>query len=133
MVSWWKGVRIATACSLTTLLSVPQNLVAQTHVVSRAELQMATIAATQARQHNIETIRGFLSSPAAEKALKSAHMDPQRVKEGVSNLNDQELAQLAERTSKAQTDFAAGNITDRDLLIILIAVAALILIIVAVR
>jgi hypothetical protein len=133
MVSPWKCVRATTACILTTLFAVPQNLAAQTHVVSPAELQKATIAATQSRQHNIETIRQLLSSPAAEKALKSAHMDPQQVKQAVSRLNDQELAQLAARASKVQADFAAGNITDRDLIIILVAIAVLILIIVAVR
>jgi hypothetical protein len=40
---------------------------------------------------------------------------------------------LAARANKAQVDFAAGNINDHDLLIILIAVLALILIIVAVK
>ena len=35
--------------------------------------------------------------------------------------------------NKAQTDFAAGNIDDHDLLIILVCIAALILIIVAVH
>jgi hypothetical protein len=34
---------------------------------------------------------------------------------------------------KAQTDFAAGTLSNRDLIIILVAIAALILIIVAVR
>jgi hypothetical protein len=43
------------------------------------------------------------------------------------------LAQLAARASLAQNDFAAGRISDRDLLIILVGVAVLILIIVAVH
>ena len=133
MVSWWKCVRVATAGGLTALFAVPQNLAAQTHVVSPAELQKAAVAATQARQHDLETIQDLFSSPAAKKALREAHMDPQQVKQAVSSLNDQELAQLAARASKAQADFAAGKLSDRDLLIILVAVAALILIIVAVR
>jgi len=37
------------------------------------------------------------------------------------------------RAEKAQREFAAGSLSDRDLLIILVCVAALILIIVAVR
>jgi hypothetical protein len=48
-------------------------------------------------------------------------------------LSDAELAQLASRAQKAQADFAAGDLSDRDLIIIILAVAALILIIVAVR
>src|SRR4029077_8774216 len=97
------------------------------------ELQSTTVASTQARQRNVETIRQFVSSPTAEKALKSAHMDSRQVKDAVSRLSDQELSQLAARASKAQADFAAGTLSNRDLIIILVCIAALILIIVAVR
>lgn len=133
MISLQRCVRAATACGLTALFAVPQSLFAQAHIVSSAELQKATLAATGAREQNITTIQQFLSTPAAEKALHSAHMNPQRVTQAVSRLSDQELAQLASRASKAQADFAAGNLSDRDLLIILVAIAALILIIVAVN
>lgn len=126
-------VRIFTACTLAVVFAIPQDVFAQNHVVSLADLQSATVASTQARQRNIETIRQFVSSPTAEKALHSAHLDAKQVKDAVSRLSDQELAQLAAKASKAQADFAAGNLSDRDLIIILIAVAALILIIVAVR
>ena len=61
------------------------------------------------------------------------NLDPQQVKQAVSGLNDDELARLASRANKAQADFAAGRMDERDLIIILIAIAALILIIVAVR
>ncbi len=126
-------VRVATACTLAVVFAIPQDALAQSHVVSLAELQNATIVSTQARQRNIEAIRQFVSSPAAEKALKSAHIDAKQVKDAVSHLNDQELAQLAARANKAQADFAAGSLSDRDLIIILVCIAALILIIVAVR
>lgn len=133
MVSLRRCVRDATASFLTVVFAVPQSLVAQTHIVSQAELQREIVAATQARQQNIEIVQQFFSSTAAQKALKSAHMDPQRVTQAISGLSDEELARLALRASKAQTDFAAGKLSDRDLIIILIAIAALILIIVAVR
>jgi hypothetical protein len=133
MASLLKAVRAATASFLILLFAVPQSLVAQTHLVSPGDLQKAAIAATQARTQNIETIRQFLSSARAQKALKSSHMNPQQVTQAVSQLDDQELAQLAARTNKAQADFAAGTLSDRDLIIILVAIAALILIIVAVR
>lgn len=126
-------VRVATACVLSTIFAVPQSLVAQIHLVSPSELQKATVAATQARKQNVETLRNFLSSAAAEKALGSSHMDPEQVKKAISTLGDEEVAQLASRARKAQADFAAGNLSDRDLLIILLAIAALVLIIVAVR
>jgi hypothetical protein len=51
----------------------------------------------------------------------------------VSNLNDAELAQLAARAEKAQANFAAGDLSDRDLIFIILAIAVIVLIIVAVR
>lgn len=129
----WRSARVVTACVLATIFAVPQNLVAQAHVVSPRELQMQAVAASRARQQNLETVTRFLSSPAAAKAMTIAHADAQQVKSAASKLSDQELARLASRAQKAQSDFAAGRITDHDLLIILIAVVALVLIIVAVR
>jgi hypothetical protein len=126
-------VRAATASALAVVFMIPQESLAQSHVVSPADLQNAVVATTQVRQRNIETIRQFVSSRTAEKALKSVHMDAKQVKESVSRLSDSELSQLAARASKAQADFAAGRLSDRDLIIILVAIAALILIIVAVR
>src|ERR1700751_6149776 len=126
-------VRVATASTLAVVFMIPRDTLAQSHVVSPAELQNAVVAATQARQKNNETIRQFVSSPTAEKALKSAHMDAKQVKDEVSRLSDSELSQLAARASKAQAKFAGGTLSDRDLIIILVAIAALILIIVAVR
>jgi hypothetical protein len=126
-------VRVVTACFLATIFAVPPSLLAQAHVVSPSDLQKELVIATQFRQHNLETVKQFVSSDMATKALKSAHMDPEQVKNAVSTLSDQELAQLAARADKAQADFVAGNMSDRDLIIIILAIAALILIIVAVR
>jgi hypothetical protein len=126
-------VRGLMAGMLAVAFMIPQNALAQSHVVSPAELQSAAAASSQARQQNLDTLQQFVSSPTAQKALKSAHMNAQQVKNAVSQLNDQELAQLASRASKANADFAAGRLSDRDLIIILVAIAALILIIVAVR
>lgn len=114
---------------------IPQNAVAQAaqHVVSPADLGKAAVDASQAREKNLETLNQFLSSDKAKEALESANIDPQQAKKAVAGLSDEELAQLAARANKAQADFAAGNMDDRDLLIILVAVAVIILVIVAVR
>ena len=126
-------VRGLMAGMLAVAFMIPQDALAQSHVVSPAELQNAAAASSQARLQNLDTLQQFVTSPTAQKALKSAHMDTQQVKNAISQLNDQELAQLASRASKANSDFAAGTLSDRDLIIILVAIAALILIIVAVR
>ena len=125
--------RSAIAVVLAFLFFVPADLVAQSHVVSPADLQKEVVAASQARQKNLETVQQLLSTPTAEKAMKSAQVNPQQVKTAVSTLNDQELAQLAARANKAQADFAAGRIEERDLILIILAIVALVLIIVAVR
>jgi hypothetical protein len=117
------------------LFLIPQNAVAQAtqHVVSPSDLEKAAVDASQARQKNLDTLNNFLSSDKAKEALESANIDPQQVKKAVAGLSDDELAKLAARAQKAQDDFAAGSIGDRDLLIILVCIAILILIIVAVR
>ena len=128
-------VRALTACLLATLFAIPQNLFAQAaeHVVSSAELQKAAVDASRARQQNLDTLKEFFSSERAQRALKAAHTDPEQVKKAVASLSDAELSQLASQARKAQADFAAGHLADRDLIIILIVIAGLILLIVAVR
>ena len=121
------------AVALVTLFFVPTCLIAQSHVVSPADLQKQVVAASQSRQRNLDTVQHFLSTPMAAKAMKSAQVDAQQVQTAVSTLNDQELAQLAARADKAQADFAAGRIGDRDLTLIILAIIVLVLIIVAVR
>jgi len=125
--------RAVTVWVLTGAFAVPLSLSAQTHVVSLAELHQEAVSASRARQADLQKVAEFLSSPKAEKALRSVGMEPGRVKAATATLSDQELAQLASRAGKAQLDFAAGALSDRDLLIILVGIAALILIIVAVR
>jgi flagellar biosynthesis protein FliP len=129
----WECLRVLTTCILVTIFTLPPDALSQIHVVSPTDLQKEAVAATQARKRNLEAVRQFLSSQAAEKALKSAHVQPEQVKTAVSTLSDQELAQLASRAHKAQADFAAGTLNNRELIIIIIAIAALVLIIVAVQ
>ena len=130
-----QSLRAVTACVLVTIFAIPQTLFAQAaaHVMSSAELQKAAVDASRVRQQNLEALKEFFSSEKAQQALKAAHTDPERVKNAVANLSDAELAQLASRAHRAQADFAAGKLSDRDLIIILVAIAALILVIVAVR
>lgn len=113
------------------LFALPGALLAETpHVVNPADLQNSAVNASQTRQQNIQKVRKFLSTEIAQKELKSAHIDAKQVKEGVSRLSDQELAQLASRTDKAQADFAAGYLDNRDIVLIVLGVVVIILIVV---
>ena len=129
----WQFARSLTVSVLVPIFGFAASPSAQSHVVSPADLRKEAVAASSARQHNVGTINDFLSSPKAEKVLANAGINPSELKTAVSSLNDQELARLAARTEGAQADFAAGRLTDRDVLFILVGIAALILIIVAVR
>lgn len=133
MASLGRFFQLLTVALLIGLLPIPQDVMAQDHVVSRADLHKDLAAAAQARQANLTKVRKFFSSDTAREALKSANLPYEKVQKAVSTLNDEELARIAAQTDRAQKDFAAGRISDRDLLIILLCVAGLILLIIAVR
>lgn len=118
---------------LSFLLAAPPNLLAQDHVVSPAQIQKDLAASSTARQQNQREIERFLSSKEARDAMQSAHINYVQVTNAVSTLSSAELANLAARSTQAQKDFAAGTINNHDLLLIIVGIAALILIIVAVR
>jgi hypothetical protein len=118
---------------LTLVFATPRPAVPQDHVVAPSEIHKDVAASSSTRQKNQAQLENFVSSPQAQEALKSAHLDANRVKNAIPNLNNEEMAELSGRSEKAQEDFAAGRMSDRDLIIILLAVVALILIIVAVR
>jgi Flp pilus assembly protein TadB len=118
---------------LLTIFVLPLTLRAQSHVVSPADIHNELVNATQTRQKNLEKAQSIFSSDAAKRALESARMNPEQITGAVSTLSDDELARLASRADKIEHDIAAGALSDRDLLIILLGIAALVLIIVAVR
>jgi c-di-GMP-related signal transduction protein len=128
-------VRALVTTALVTIFATPQSLIAQSseHLVSPTELQKAVVDASEKRQQNLDALDQFFSSEKAQRALESAHQNPEQVKKAVASLSDDELAQLASRANKAQTDFSAGRMDDHDLLIVLVCIAALVLIIVAVH
>ena len=94
--------RVATAFVLAAVFALPQNLVAEgaAHVVSPSDLQRAAVQASNLRQQNVEQVRQFFSSGEGRKALRSAHMNPEQVKNAVSTLDDAELAQIGLASAK---------------------------------
>ena len=116
---------------LVICFAVPPSLRAQ-HVVRPTDIHKELVNATERRIQNREKVTELFSSKEAQKALKGAGMNPGQVKTAVSMLSDAELAQLAARSDKLRDDFAAGKISNRDLLIIIVVIAVIILIIVAV-
>jgi Flp pilus assembly protein TadB len=127
----WQSIRLLAACLLLTLCVT--GILAQSHVVSQTDIHKELVNAGQTRQQNLQKVKGLFSSNETRKAMETAKISPEKVDAAVSTLSDEELARLASRADKIDQDFAAGRLNDRDLLIILVGIAALILIIVAVR
>ncbi len=118
---------------LSLSVALPASLFAQDHVVSSADLRKDVQAVAAARQKSLAQLDDFFSTQQGQKALETAHVSYQQVRKAVASLDDADLARLSSRAQSAQNDFAAGRITDRDLIWILVGVAVVILIIVAVR
>jgi CHASE3 domain sensor protein len=116
---------------LAFVIVVPQDVFAQNHVVSPSQLQRDVASVSADRQQNINQVEQLLASPGGREALESRHIDYKQVRNAVPELNNQELARLAKMSNDANQRFAAGDITNRDLLWILVAVAVIILIVVA--
>src|SRR5215831_1192713 len=127
----WQSVRLLAACFLLILCSM--GILAQTHVVSQADIHKELVNAAQARRQNLQKVKRLFSSDETRKALESAQMSPEKVDAAISTLSDDELARLASRADKLDQDFAAGRLSDRDMLIVILGAAAILLIVVAAR
>jgi len=116
-------------------IGVSQSVLGQEkeHAISPQELRNADQKASTDRQANEAAIRELLSTKQSQKDLNSSGTDCTTVNRAISQLSDEEAARLAAQSRVVQKDIAAGNFTDRDLLIVLLCIAALVLIIVAVR
>jgi len=74
---------------LVVLVAIQSILSAQTHVVNPIDLQNAVVAATDARQRNMEITSAFLSSTNAQKVLRSVGVYPAQVTTAVSSLKEE--------------------------------------------
>lgn len=103
------------------------------HAVSAQDLRKDVQKAATERQSNEAAIRELLSTEQGQKALKSTGADFTKVSQAVSQLSDEDAARMAAQSRAIQKDIAAGSFSDRDILIVIVCIAALVLIIVAVR
>ncbi len=126
-------VSMLAIAALPGLAGKPARAQDKQHVVSLSDLNKDAARPAQTRQSNEEAIRTLLSSDQAKKALKSANLEYQKVDKAVGQLSDEDLAKLAERSRQAQSDLAAGRISDRDLLWIIVIALAIIVLAIALR
>jgi hypothetical protein len=131
-----KWYRWAVAIAFLPCFAVsPARVQAQDrHVVSVQDLNKDAARPAETRQANETTVRQLFSSTQVQGALKSANIDYRQVDKAVGQLTDEDVAKLAARSRELQDNFAAGkagNLSDRDLLIIII-IAVLVIALVAV-
>ena len=124
---------ILLAVCLATVGSCTVRAQEKDHAVSSDQLRIDVQKSLATRQANEAAVREMFASEAGKKALNSAGIEYQRVEQAISQVNDEDLARMADRSREVQKDFAAGRMSDRDLIIILLVAVALILIIIAVR
>jgi hypothetical protein len=126
-------ISLLAIAALFVAAGIPARAQDQQHVVSLADLNKEAARPAQTRQANEQAVRTLLSSEQGQKALKSAHLEYEKVDKAVGQLSDEDVARLAERSRQAQADFAAGNISDRDLLWIIVIALGIIVLALALR
>ena len=124
---------ILLAVSLGIAGSVPAGAQEKDHAVSAAQLRRDAEKAAETRRANEAAVRAMFATEKGQEALKSAGSDYQKIDQAIGQVNDEDLARMADQAREVQKDFAAGRFSDRDLIIILLVVVGLILVIVAVR
>jgi hypothetical protein len=105
----------------------------QQHVVTSDELSQQAGRPAASRRANVDAVRHLLSSDAGQNVLKSANVDYRRVDKAIGQLSDEEVAKLADRSRKAESDFAAGSISAKTLAYIILAVVVIVVIVVIAR
>ena len=118
------------ALSLIAVTTASGHTQGQQHAVSSADLRRDLTRSAEMRQTNEADIRALFSSETGQKALKSAHLDYEKVDKAIGQLSDEELAKLAQSSRQIQADFAAGRISNGGIIAIVCVIAAVIILVV---
>jgi hypothetical protein len=123
LCTWNLGVAL-----ILGLAAGPTHVAAQDqqHVVSLDELNKAAARPAQSRQANEAAVRDLLSTDAGQQALKTAKVDYQRVDKAIGQLSDEDLAKVAERSRRVESDFAAGSLKSTLIIAIVLIVVLII-------
>ena len=121
---WTLGLALALG-----LAAVPSRVAAQDkdHVVSLDELKSDAAKPAQTRDANEAEVRHLLQTEAGQQALKQAKVDYAKVDKAISQLSDDDLATVAEKSRQADHDFAAGGLS-QTLIIVIVLIVILIVV-----
>jgi hypothetical protein len=133
-----RALRHSPAVALAAILctaAIPSRIQAQDqpHVVTLDQLQKDAAQPAETRRADEQAVKHFLSSPEAQEGLKAANFDLKKVDKAVGQLSDEDLARLADKSRQAEKDFAAGYLSNRDILLIILLIVVVLVIVLAVR
>lgn len=123
---WMLGMALLLVVAAVPLRAQVPPRTADQHVVTLDELNQDAAQPAETRQANESAIRELLSTEAGQQALKSANVEYKQVDKALGQLNDADLAKIAERSRDAQKDFAAGGLSTRVLIVIILIVILII-------
>jgi hypothetical protein len=123
------GISSLMILTMTCLLMTSPGLANDEHVLTSKDLHQAVLGASQAREISLTAVKEFFSSEPSVRALKQTQLDPAKIEQAVTLLDDQELAQLAVQAMKAQKDTAVGALNNQQLTYIIIALATAVVVI----
>jgi hypothetical protein len=126
-------VRHLTARLLLALLPAMATWAAETHVVPLTELHARTVSASDGRQSDLTKLDQFFSTGPVQEALHSVKLDGGQVHQAIALLSTEDLARMASRSDKLQSDLAAGALTNQQLTYIVIALATAVIILVVIK
>lgn len=113
-------------------VALPLQAESSNHIVSNHVLQQRVQAQSATRQRNIQTVTSFFSTPLAQRAMRTEHINPSQVKRAIPTLSDSELASLSSRANQAQQQFSAGELSTNQMLLLII-VLLIVVVLVAVH
>ena len=120
---------ILTALSTMLTFLNPRVVFAQEHVLPLSELHRQLQSSAGQRARNLADLQRVLSLPPAQDALKKANANPGQIQKAIAQLNDEEVARLADRARAAEKDVEGGFIVG---ILALIGLVVVILVVLAV-
>ena len=126
---WTLGLALALGLAAAPSRVAAQDKAAQDkdHVVSLDELNSDSAKPAQTRGANEAEVRHLLQTEAGQQALKQAKVDYAKVDKAISQLSDDDLANVAQRSRQADADFAAGGLS-QTLIIVIVLIVILIVV-----
>jgi hypothetical protein len=102
------GRTLAVALSVALSQAWAPAAQAASHLVDPSEMTERLVDQARSRQEKVELFQKALAAPEVKERAEAMGVDAEKLAQTIPHLSDQELADLAERATRAQ-DVAAGH------------------------